>query len=230
VNYRDFVGSAAVRRRYWARAMVGWDRFSASTPNAAHRAFARLEATGRMRLLVTQNVDRLHQAAGSRRVLDLHGRLDRVECLSCRAATERTAMQVRLRAANPAFAARRAAVAPDGDADLEAADYGSFSVPECGACGGVLKPAVVFFGEAVPRDRVEAAYRAVAGADLLLVAGTSLRVWSGYRFARAAAEAGVPIAIVNRGRTRADDLAAARLPGDCGEALSAIVGGLTPAG
>ena len=228
MNFRDFVAREDVRRRYWARALVGWARFRGSAPNAAHAALARIEATGRIRLLVTQNVDGLHQRAGSGRVLDLHGRLDRVVCLSCRAVTTRDDAQAALLAANPAFGRVTAAVAPDGDADLTGVDFDSFVVPPCGACGGILKPDVVFFGETVPRDRVEAAYAALRDADGVLVAGTSLSVWSGYRFVRAAADARLPIAIVNRGRTRADDLATLRIREAVGETLSDAAAALRP--
>jgi NAD-dependent SIR2 family protein deacetylase len=227
VNYRDFVAGEGVRQRYWARAMVGWERFREARPNAAHAALAGLEAVGRVSLLVTQNVDRLHQRAGSEQVLDLHGRLDRVVCLACGDRSDRDEVQARLLGANPGWRGIAAATAPDGDADVAARDFSEFALVPCPQCGGVLKPDVVFFGESVPRDRVEAGYAAVAGADAVLVAGSSLRVWSGYRFVRAAAERGIPVAVVNLGRTRADDLAAVTVRGPCEEVLPAATSGLS---
>jgi NAD-dependent SIR2 family protein deacetylase len=218
----DFVRREDTRRRYWARSLAGWPAFAAARPNPAHDALARLEAAGVVRHVVTQNVDGLHQRAGSRAVTDLHGRLDEVECLGCRARLTRERFQEDLRAANPSFADRRAPTAPDGDADLEPRGLAAFRVPACPDCGGTWKPSVVFFGESVPRERVEEAYTRVAEADLLLVAGTSLMVFSGWRFARAAAERGTPVAIVNLGRTRADDLATLKVAADCGAALGAL--------
>ena len=156
VTYQAFIGCEATRRRYWARSLIGWQRFGRARPNDTHRALARLEASGRSEILLTQNVDRLHQAAGSSRVIDLHGRLDRVRCMGCAQKMPREDLQDRLTQLNPHWVERDAAQAPDGDADLEA-DFSSFIVPSCPDCGGVLKPDVVFFGENVPRDRVEAA-------------------------------------------------------------------------
>ena len=223
VFYADFVRSEGVRRRYWARSLVGWPSFASARPNAAHVALADLEASGRLHHVVTQNVDGLHQRAGSRRVIDLHGRLDQVACLSCGAVEGRERYQGRLADANPAFAPGRAARAPDGDADLPDADVSALCVPECTTCGGVLKPSVVFFGENVPGERVRDAYARVADADLLLVAGTSLRIFSGWRFVAAAAERGTPVVIVNRGATRGDDVAALRVGGSVGEILGQLV-------
>ena len=222
VFYADFVGREEARRRYWARSLVGWPTFAAARPNAAHAALARLEAAGRVCHVVTQNVDGLHQRAGSQRVIDLHGRLDRVECLACRAAESRDAFQARLEASNPAFVDGAGATAPDGDADLEPVDLARFVVPECRACRGTVKPGVVFFGEAVPAARVEASYARVAEADLVLVAGTSLEIFSGRRFVVAAAERGTPIAIVNRGTTRADALATVRIRAPAGPTLERL--------
>jgi len=212
----------AVYRRYWARAYAGWPRFTAAAPNAAHRAFAAWEAAGTLFQLVTQNVDRLHQRAGCRAVIDLHGRLDVVACLGCGEHTSRSATQEAMAAANPHWGAE-AATAPDGDADVEAAAVASFAAPRCERCGGLLKPDVVFFGENVPRGRYEQACEALAGADALLVAGSSLMVYSGFRFVRLAHEAGLPIAIVNRGRTRGDDFAALKIEGDLGSTLTQAV-------
>lgn len=227
MQYREFAGSAAARRRYWARSMVGWRRIAGAEPNAAHYALGRLEAAGRVRCLVTQNVDRLHRKAGSRRMIDLHGRLDRVECLGCRTAFRRDLFQVELERLNPGWGTTvhlgPATVAPDGDADLGEVDTAGFTVPGCPCCGGTLKPAVVFFGEPVPRRRVARAFAALDEADAVLVAGSSLMVYSGYRFARAAADRGIPLALINLGRTRADDQATLKLVGRCGELLPRLV-------
>lgn len=212
----------AIYRRYWARAYAGWPRLTAAAPNAAHRAFAAWEAAGTLVQLVTQNVDRLHQRAGSRAVIDLHGRLDIVVCLACGDRTSRAALQDVMAAANPAWHAE-AMTAPDGDADVDAGVIESFTPPRCALCAGLLKPDVVFFGENVPRERYDRACEALAGADALLVAGSSLMVYSGFRFVRLAHEAGVPIAIVNRGRTRGDDLADLKIEGEVGTMLTAAV-------
>ncbi len=220
--FRAFADSDAARRRYWARSLVGWPRMRDARPNAAHRALERLEAAGRVHHVLTQNVDGLHQRAGSRRVLDLHGRIDEVVCLRCRARSSREAYQARLAGSFRPVAGRSAPTAPDGDADLEGVDLAGIVVPGCEACGGVLKPDVVFFGENVPKPRVEEAYARVGEADLLLVAGSSLMVFSGYRFVRSAHDRGVPVAIVNLGRTRADDDAAVRVRADVAETLGAL--------
>jgi NAD-dependent SIR2 family protein deacetylase len=208
VTLQAFMGGELTRRRYWARSMIGWRRFSRARPNDAHRALARLEAMGRSELLLTQNVDRLHQAAGSTRVIDLHGRLDLVRCMGCEGRVARDELQEELGRLNADWLGLDAADAPDGDADLDNADFSSFAAPSCRRCGGVLKPDVVFFGETVPRDRVEAATRHLDQADAMLIVGSSLMVYSGYRFAQMAAGAGKPIAAVNLGRTRADGLLA----------------------
>ena len=228
IQYREFVDDPSRRRRYWARSLLGWPAFRAAAPNAGHAALARLERSGHVAQLVTQNVDGLHQAAGSRRVIDLHGRLDTLRCLDCGHAGDRDAFQVDLVARNPAFAALRAAPAPDGDADLDAAEFDAFDVPGCPACGGLLKPDVVFYGEGVPRARVDAAFAALEAADAVLVAGSSLMVFSGFRFARTAAARGLPVAALNRGRTRADDLLALKLEADCGAVLAAVAARLAP--
>ncbi|MBN1238515.1 MAG: NAD-dependent protein deacetylase [Gammaproteobacteria bacterium] len=223
VTYQDFMGLTSTRQRYWARSLVGWPRFRCAAPNAAHQALARLEAGGRVELLVTQNVDRLHRAGGSRRTLDLHGRLDRVRCMGCEERLPRDAMQDELLRANPEWSIAAAPDAPDGDADLDGCDFSDFRVPPCPACGGVLKPDVVLFGENVPRDRVAFAMAALARADALLIVGSSLMVYSGFRFARAAAAAGKPIAAVNLGRTRADDLLFLKVPAPCSAALAFLL-------
>ncbi|MEW5836096.1 MAG: NAD-dependent protein deacetylase [Pseudomonadota bacterium] len=220
VTYQAFMHEAATRRRYWARSLVGWRRFGRAEPNATHHALVALERRGQVELLVTQNVDRLHQRAGSQRVVDLHGRLDEVRCMACDWRQDRHAFQQALVARNPDFAALDAADAPDGDADLEGHDFGRFDVPPCPACGGIVKPDVVFFGENVPRERVAAAIGACQAADAVLVVGSSLMVFSGYRFVAAAAKAGKPIATVNLGVTRADPLVTLKVDAPCAEALA----------
>lgn len=219
MQFRDFVGSVLSRQRYWARSMVGWERMAQAQPNDAHRALAEMERRGMLRLLITQNVDGLHSAAGSANVIDLHGRLDRVVCLDCKRLSARSELQARLVAENAEFLGQSFVARADGDVEL-AVDYERFRVAACGECGGVLKPDVVFFGENVPAPRVERAMASLCGARALLIIGSSLMVFSGFRFARAAARQGVPIAIVNLGKTRADDLAALRLAGNVGELLS----------
>jgi NAD-dependent SIR2 family protein deacetylase len=224
VTYQAFVREPATRARYWARSHAGWPMVARATPNAAHRALAALESRGDMVKLVTQNVDGLHQRAGSRDVLDLHGRIDAVRCLNCGECVSRDAVQDRLVAANPAWAhAVDAVIAPDGDADLDAIDFSDFIAPRCAACDGLLKPDVVFFGENVPRDRVAAAQAALHSADAVLVTGSSLMVYSGYRFAVLARQAGMPLAILTHGTTRADDLATLKLEAECGETLEAAL-------
>jgi NAD-dependent SIR2 family protein deacetylase len=209
-----------VRQRYWARSTVGWPIIGRAQPNGAHRALARLEASGAVQLLITQNVDGLHSSAGSRNVVDLHGRIDTVRCMQCGHTLPRAELQQRLLADNPAWSGYQGRVAPDGDVDLDGRDYSGFIVPDCAECGGILKPDVVFFGETVPRERVERAFEGVAQADALLVVGTSLMVYSGYRFAEAAAAAGKPIAAVNLGKTRADHLLALKINAACEQVLS----------
>ena len=224
IQYRDFVGSEALRRRYWARSFVGFERVFRAEPNGAHHALAQLERLGRARLLVTQNVDGLHQKAGSTRVIDLHGQIAYVECLACRERFERAPMQARLRQLNPWLSSAMATgTTPDGDAELAAGTWEGMVVPACERCGGVLKPAVVFYGENVPRPRVDDAYAALAESDALLVVGSSLMVFSGYRFARRAAELGKPIVVLNHGLTRADGLAALKVQGECGAVLDVAV-------
>jgi NAD-dependent SIR2 family protein deacetylase len=215
LQLQEFLGSETVRRRYWARSLAGWEALRLSQPNASHLALARLETAGYVGHLVTQNVDGLHQQAGSRKVTDLHGRLDMVACLNCGRSLCREVFQARLQAMNETHEHRVAALAPDGDAELDAADYETFRVPACEACGGVLKPTVVFFGESVPRTRVQRVFDALERARAVLVVGSSLMVYSGYRFVRAAAERGLPIAAVNLGRTRADDLLALKVREPC---------------
>jgi NAD-dependent SIR2 family protein deacetylase len=219
VMLQAFLSDPAVRQRYWARSMAGWPQLQRARPNDAHRALASLERRGALELLLTQNVDRLHHAAGSSAVVELHGRIDVVRCLACERRLARADFQQQLARRNPQWVDLRAASAPDGDAELQGLDFSTFDVPACEHCGGMLKPDVVFFGESVPPERVDTAMQALARADAMLVLGSSLMVYSGYRFARAAALAGKPIAAVNMGRTRADELLSLKLQQDCGEAL-----------
>ncbi|GAB2579354.1 NAD-dependent protein deacetylase [Dyella jejuensis] len=225
VTYQAFMGEALTRQRYWARSLVGWRRFGHAQPNDTHRALARLEDSGKLQLLLTQNVDGLHQLAGSRSVLDMHGRLDTVRCMDCERRSPRHAVQQALLALNPGWSHLDAADAPDGDAELDGLDFSTFSVPPCPHCGGILKPDVVFFGENVPRDRVTTAMQALEAADAMLVVGSSLMVFSGYRFAHAAAKAGKPIAAVNLGRTRADPLLGLKVEQSCAKALAFLLSG-----
>jgi len=222
ITAQEFLRSPAARRRYWARSMIGWPRIATARPNAAHRALARLERALAFTRLVTQNVDGLHQRAGSADVVELHGNLARVACLDCGAVHARDAVQRLLEDANRGFADARAPSAPDGDAGVDAADLDSFAIPPCPRCGGNLKPDVVFFGENVPRERVAAAMHALEEADAMLVVGSSLMVYSGFRFCERAAALAKPIAAINRGRTRADALFAVKIDESCGEALSAL--------
>lgn len=223
VLFQDFLTSAHARQRYWARSLVGWRRISTASPNAAHRSLASLERRGRITKLVTQNVDGLHQAAGSRDVIDLHGRVDAVRCMGCDRRLPRAAVQAELVRRNPELAALDALDAPDGDAELAGISFAAFDVPACDACGGLLKPDVVFFGESVPRERVRSAMEALDGSDAMLIVGSSLMVYSGYRFAAAMAKAGKPIAAVNLGRTRADGLLAIKIERRCSDALSPLL-------
>lgn len=222
VTFQAFTGEDATRRRYWARSLVGWPTMARARPGAAHRALAKLEAADRVGLLLTQNVDGLHEAAGSRRTIDLHGRIDTVCCMACGTRSTRAELQQALRERNPPWAALEARAAPDGDADLDGLDFSSFDVPACTHCGGMLKPDVVFFGESVPRERVSAAFAALAEADAVLVAGSSLMVYSGFRFVQAAVAAGKPVAAVNLGRTRADELLTLKVERPVGEALETL--------
>ncbi|MBT8087828.1 MAG: NAD-dependent protein deacetylase [Gammaproteobacteria bacterium] len=227
IRYQEFVRDVDYRRRYWARSYVGWQRFRAAEPNAAHFALAELEADGRVDLLVTQNVDRLHSAAGSRRVIDLHGDLSKVRCLACKTVYERRDYQDELQAANHGWHAEVFRYKPDGDAELADSDYCSFVVSDCLRCGGIVKPHVVMFGESVPKTRVAAAMESLERAAALLVVGSSLMLYSGFRFARHASELEKPIAIVNQGRTRADSMATVKIDADCGQTLQAALEGLS---
>lgn len=222
VMFQDFVADGAIRRRYWARSLIGWRHLSRAEPNAGHFALARLESSGFVETLLTQNVDGLHGRAGSRRVIELHGRLSEVVCLHCRARFARPAIQQRLRMLNPDWVRLGAEPGPDGDAGLDGRGFAGFRVPDCEACGGLLKPDVVFFGEQVPKARVELAFRALRRAGALLVVGSSLMVQSGYRFVREARQIGIPVAAVNIGRTRADELFTLKVAAACDAVLPAL--------
>jgi NAD-dependent SIR2 family protein deacetylase len=228
IQWQAFRDSEEARRRYWARSMVGWPMVAAAQPNAAHRALAQLGLAGRIGRIVTQNVDGLHQRAGSARVVELHGSIDAVICLECGARHTRAAIQAQLLVDNPALADVSAAVSADGDAHLEWDALDAFRVPVCPACGGMLKPDVVFFGENVPRERVAAAAQALEQADAMLVVGSSLMVFSGYRFCLWAERAGTPIAAINIGLTRADALFSLKVEAPCGDALTAVAARIAP--
>jgi NAD-dependent SIR2 family protein deacetylase len=223
MTYQQFVSDEALRRRYWARNHAGWRHMRRAEPNSGHFALAELEQRGVLTGLITQNVDRLHQAAGSRKVIDLHGRFDRVVCLDCRTTVDRAALALRLEELNAGWMAGRSDagdVAPDADADVS--DTEGFVVAACEICGGMLKPDFVYFGENVPKDRVAAAYALVDAAAALLVAGSSLTVMSGLRFVRHAAKQNKPVVIINRGRTRGDDLATVKVEAGTSESLQAL--------
>lgn len=226
MTYQEFTKDAANRRRYWARNHIGWSHLRHADPNEGHFALARMEQRGLLSGLITQNVDRLHEDAGSTNVVDLHGRYDRVVCLDCHRNYSRQLLAGMLTELNPDFLAAALAadvveIAPDADATVEdEALIGTFVVAVCPACGGVLKPDFVYFGENVPKDRVERSYAMVDDADALVVAGSSLTVMSGLRFVRHAAKDGKPVVIINRGTTRGDDKATLKLEAGASESLT----------
>ncbi|CBH48996.1 putative NAD-dependent deacetylase [Prescottella equi 103S] len=229
MTYQQFVGDPSFRRHYWARNHLGWRFMDAARPNTGHRAVAALERAGVVHGVITQNVDLLHTKAGTRQVIDLHGSYAQVRCLDCGAQTSRMTLADRLDAANPGFAETVAAatgveIAPDADAVIETTDH--FRMVDCEQCGGTLKPDIVYFGESVPKPRVTAAFEMVAGADALLVAGSSLTVMSGLRFVRRAARDGLPIVIVNRGATRGDEFATLKIEDGCSDVLESLVSAL----
>ncbi len=233
MTYQVFTGSADARRRYWARSHLGWRHIARAEPNDGHRAVAELSRRGLLAGIITQNVDGLHQAAsaagpvmGSAAVTELHGSLHRVLCLSCGQRTARSDLDRRLAAANPGWDPGSVAVNPDGDAALDDEAVASFAVADCLACGGPLKPDVVFFGENVPPARTRACYDLVEAASALVVLGSSLTVMSGFRYVRHAAGLGRPVVIVNQGATRGDAYAAATLDAPLGQALTALVAAL----
>jgi NAD-dependent SIR2 family protein deacetylase len=226
MTYQVFTGAAQNRQRYWARSHLGWRHVARARPNAGHLAVAGLQRRGLVAGIITQNVDGLHQAAGAREVIELHGSLSRVICLGCGERSERSRLDERLRAANRDWAARVAEITPDGDAVLAGDQVAGFRVVDCEGCGGVLKPDVIFFGENVPRPRVEECYRLVERSRGLVVLGSSLTVMSGYRFVRHAARSGIPVVIVNQGATRGDAHAVASIDAPLGATLSALAGAL----
>lgn len=219
IFYQDFIRDPAMRRRYWARSYFGWRIMQHAEPGLTHSALASLAGTGRVSGFITQNVDGLHQRAGHAEVIELHGGLARVLCLDCGLGSSRNGLQRRLESLNPEWAPEVLDINPDGDAELDEQAYPGFRIADCVACGGTLKPDVVFFGESVPRDRLAAADALVENADAMLIVGTSLVVWSGFRLARRAAERGIPIAAVNNGLTRADGMLTFKLEGDCGSVM-----------
>lgn len=227
MQYSDFANSPEARQRYWARSFAGFSRMTNATPNPAHIAIAQLERAGRVSLLITQNVDGLHEHAGSQQVLNLHGVLSRIVCIQCGHSLARRALQARLSELNPEWIATDGVFRPDGDVELGDYDYQRFVVADCPNCAGPLKPDVVFFGERVPPERHTAANAAIAEAGLLLVAGSSLMVNSGYRLIRTAEQHGTPIVVINRGQTRADAVAALKLHGNAGALLTELVARLS---
>jgi len=222
IQHQEFLDNPAKRQRYWARSAVGWPAVAKAKPNAAHQILARLEQSGLVTILVTQNVDRLHQKAGHRQVVDLHGRLDRVTCLGCRAGFERSAVQTELLELNPFLRNIQAELAPDGDAAVADRLVANVKIPTCPVCGGVIMPDVVFFGGAVPVDDVQLVTLAIESCDIFMVIGSSLMVYSGYRFCRQAAALGKPIVGLNQGKTRADDLFTVKIEKDCIDTLSML--------
>ena len=223
MTYAEFTGSHYARQRYWARSALGWPRFYGAQPNQAHQALAELESLGFVETLITQNVDRLHHQAGHHNVIDLHGLLHEVVCLDCGAIIRRQQVQQTLINANPSLTDLSIGCAPDGDVQLEHFDFASVVIPECAECGGVLKPNVVFFGENVPRERVARSLRALQRANALLVVGSSLQVFSGFRIVRSAVEQGRPVASINLGQTRADDMLQLQVRQACGPVLTGLV-------
>jgi NAD+-dependent protein deacetylase sirtuin 4 len=226
ITYREFVSSDEARARYWSGSLVGWPRMARAVANSGHAAAARMEREGVLLGVITQNVDGLHQAAGSSRVVELHGSLSTVGCLQCGSVVPRAELQERMLRENPTWAGAAGEATPDGDTRLDASRLPAFVVPSCPACGGMLKPRVVFFGENVPREVTEQAFGLLDEAEALLVVGSSLAVYSGFRFVERAARDGKPVAIVNRGETRGDSLAALRLDCPLGEALPCLASAL----
>ena len=223
MQFQDFIASDYSRRRYWARSAVGRIRFKAARPCKAHAALAQLEALDRLSLLITQNVDQLHQRAGSSRIINLHGSLDEVVCLDCANRVARDKIQHFLIQNNPLLENLSSVLAPDGDAQLEQIDFSQIEIPQCESCSGILKPDVVFYGENVPAERVSTCLSAVEAADAMLIIGSSLMVYSGYRFVRRAHEKRIPIIAINRGMTRADSMLSIKIEQDCGSVLEELV-------
>ena len=223
IKHQEFINDSTKRQRYWARSLRGWPAVQNAKPNAAHLALATLERGGHIEMLITQNVDRLHQRAGSAEVVDLHGRLDQVVCLNCSCRVSRESIQHRLERENSGAPAAPLQIRPDGDSDVHPQIVENFRIPMCTECAGTLMPNVVFFGGTVPTDRVAGCMGAIDRSDALLVIGSSLQVYSGFRFCKRAAETNKPIALINSGKTRADSLATLRLSSDCGPLLSALL-------
>lgn len=226
ITGQEFLGSLSARQRYWARSSVGWKSFGRAQPALAHHALRRLQQASLLQALITQNVDQLHQKAGHTDVIDLHGVLSQNRCTQCNTLESRDEFQRRLLDRNPWLNTLTAQHAPDGDADLDESLLQDLDIPMCLNCGGVVKPDVVFFGENVPRSRLALAMLNFERSDALLVCGSSLMVYSGFRFCRYAAEQNKPIALVNDGKTRADDLATVKIEGDCGARLQRLADGL----
>jgi NAD-dependent SIR2 family protein deacetylase len=223
MTYQTFTRDPVARRRYWARSHLGWRTIGEARPNDGHRAVARLQDLAAVDGVITQNVDGLHQAGGARGVVELHGNLARIACLDCGAISARAELIERLDAANPDFAATVTAVNPDGDVELDDTELDGFAVVDCTGCGGMLKPDVVYFGESVPRDRVDRSFELVASARTLLVLGSSLTVMSGRRFVLRAARDGIRVAIVNQGATRGEPYAGLIVDAPLGVVLPDVV-------
>ena len=228
IRHQDFLLKPSSRQRYWARSFVGWPAVAKAKPNVAHHQLVQLESLGIVKLLVTQNIDRLHQRAGHKNVIDLHGRLDQVICLSCSQVSPRAVLQERLIDLNPGLLEGDSplvadSIAPDGDATVPEAIIETLNVPYCEKCDGILKPDVVFFGGTVKKKVVHHIYQQLDDVDGLLAIGTSFRVFSGYRFCKRAHELGKLIASINPGKTRADEMFSLRISEDCGTALHDLV-------
>jgi len=219
IMYQDFLHSSKTRRRYWARSFLGWPLMQQAKPNNSHIALAALEQQGQIAQLITQNVDSLHHSAGHMNCINLHGTLSEVICLQCQQYLPRHTVQGLLSDINTQWQAEIKAVNPDGDVELDGQAYPGFNVANCPDCGGILKPDVVFFGESIPQARMQQVNQALDACDAVLAVGTSLVVWSGYRIVRDVANAGLPVAAINDGRTRADELLQFKLSGDCGQRL-----------
>lgn len=222
VQYTDFIKDPSVRKRYWARSMNGWPRVANARPNPGHTSLAKLEQMGLIQYLITQNVDGLHQKAGTHAVLDLHGKLDNVICLECHFTLPRSQLQNILLSNNPGYIDTHTGITPDGDATLDDTDFSLFHLPDCPNCKGVIKPDVVFFGEQIPTTRLDIALGQLRQAKALLIVGSSLMVFSGYRFCKLAKEQGKPVAAINIGRTRADDKLDLKIPESCSTVLNSV--------
>jgi len=228
MTFQAFTRDPMARKRYWARSFIGWPRMRSASPNDGHRAVAQLEAAGLVTAVITQNVDGLHSAAGTQTVVDLHGRLSRVMCLTCQQRFDREQIHAALTDRNRSWAPRVLHINPDGDVDVPAEDLDSFSMMGCPECAGPLKPDVVYFGETVPAPRVEESMALLDRASCLLVLGSSLTVYSGRRFVLRAARQDIPVAIVNQGPTRGDEFATVKVEAPLGSTLRALARGACP--